>query len=78
MGDVTKFQKHSTRHCKVDYVSRTLIMSEHISYEGNRFENQEKSYIWKSAKRKMINNGSETSKWIIRMENVGYEPDQTA
>jgi hypothetical protein len=37
-------------------------MSEHVSYEENRFENQDKSYIQKSAKRKMINKGLETCK----------------
>lgn len=73
MGNVTKFRKHSTLHCKilVDYISHILIMSEHVSYEENRFENQDKSYIQKSAKRKMINKGLETCKWIIRKENVG-------
>jgi hypothetical protein len=43
MGNVTKFQKHSTLHFKilVDYIWHILIMSEDISYEENRFENQE-------------------------------------
>jgi hypothetical protein len=62
MGNVTKFQKRSLLHFRIpiDCTSDILIMTERISYEENRFGNQDKSYIQMSVKRKMINKGSET------------------